>query len=189
MLVMARSFKLFGRITCSCTYRSYHSNHGLSVCGREVNYNLPEVKNNITHNSRLYERHEEYLTNMPMHSTREGVFSVYDRITALKDKEDDNYCLELSEFAGFKMSYGSVPRGNSVIVITRVSGNPCIISNNNGSFKGGTMYPVTVKKHLRTQEIARRNRIPCIYLVDCGGAYLPLQVQYVLLYLSLVYPH
>ena len=113
---------------------------------------------------------------MPVQSTREGVFSVYDRIAALKDKDDDNYCLELSEFAGFKMPYGSVPRGNSVIVITRVSGNPCIIIANNGSFKGGTVYPVTVKKSLRTQEIAQRNRIPCIYLVDSGGAFLPLQV-------------
>jgi len=112
-----------------------------------------------------------------MDSTREGVFSIYDRISALKDKEGDNCCLELSEFAGFKMSYGTVPRGNSVTMITRVSGNPCIITANNGSFKGGTMYPVSVKKNLRAQEIARRNKIPCIYLVDSGGAYLPLQVR------------
>ena len=179
MLVMARSLKSLGR-NVWVTYRSYHSNQGHTAypaCGREVDYNSPEVKNNITHNGRLYRKHEELLTNMPMHSTREGVFSVYDRIAALKDKDDDNYCLELSEFTGFKMPYGSVPRGNSVVMITRISGTPCIITANNGSFKGGTMYPVTVKKHLRTQEIARRNRIPCIYLVDSGGAYLPLQVQ------------
>lgn len=175
---MAHSLKSLGRnvwVTCSCTYRSYHSNQGYTGYP-EVDYNSPEAKNNITYNSRLYKKHEELLTSMPMQSTREGVCSVFDRITALKDN-DDNYCLELSKFAGFKMPYGSVPRGNSVTVITRVSGNPCIITANNGSFKGGTMYPVSVRKNLRAQEIARRNRIPCIYLVDSGGAYLPLQVQ------------
>ena len=177
---MAHSLKpLLGRnvwITCSCTYRAYyHSNQGHTAYP-EVDYNSPEAKNNITHNSRLYKKHEELLTSMPMQSTREGVYSVYDRVTALKDNNDDNGCLELSEFAGFQMPYGSVPRANSVTVITRVSGNPCIITANNGSFKGGTVYPVTVKKNLRAQEIARRNRIPCIYLVDSGGAYLPLQV-------------
>lgn len=175
---MAHSFpKSLGRniwIVRCCTYRSYpryHSN------GREVNYNSPEGKNNITHNTKLYKKHEELLSNMPMDSTREGVLGVYDRITALKDEDDDNYCLELSGFAGFKMPYGNVPCGNTVTMITRVSGNPCIITANNGSFKGGTMYPVSVKKNLRAQDIAQRNRIPCIYLVDSGGAYLPLQVQ------------
>lgn len=180
---MAHPFKSLTRnvwISCSCTYRSYHSNQGRAaypVFGREVNYNSPEVKNNVIHNTKLYKKHEELLTSMPMHSTREGIYGVYDRITALKDKEDDNYCLELSEFAGFNMSYGAVPRGNIVTMITRVSGNPCIITANNGSFKGGTVYPVTLRKSLRAQEIAHRNRIPCIYLVDSGGAYLPLQVR------------
>lgn len=179
-------FKLLGRnvwITCSCTYRSYHAhtgNHGYTaypVIGSEVNYSSAVVKENINHNVKLYNRHEELLSNVSMNSTREGVLGVSDRISALRDKEDDNYCLELSEFAGLKMSYGTVPRGNSMIMITRVSGGPCIISANNGSFKGGTVYPVTLRKNLRAQEIARRNRIPCIYLVDSGGAYLPLQVS------------
>lgn len=175
---MAHRFNWLARIVCSSKYRSYHSNHGdRAICGSEVNYSSSEVKKNLTHNKKLYQKHEQGLSNLPMQSTREGVFSVYDRINALKDKDDDNYCLELSEFAGFKMSYGTVPRGNTVTVITRVSGNPCIISASNGSFKGGTVYPVTIRKSLRAQEIARRNRIPCIYLVDCGGAYLPLQVQ------------
>ena len=161
------------------TYRSYHSNQGHTgypVCGREVDYSSPEAQNNITYSTRLYKKHEEFLSRAPMHSMREGVLGVYERIAALKDEEDDNYCLELSEFAGLKMPYGNVPRGNTVTLITRVSGSPCIITANNGSFKGGTMYPVSVKKNLRAQEIARRNRIPSVYLVDSGGAYLPLQV-------------
>lgn len=178
---MAHAFpKSLGRsvwIASIRTYSGYHSNQGHTVRGREVNYSSPEAQNNITHNSRLYKKHEEFLSSVPMHSTREGVLGVYERITALKDEDDDNYCLELSELAGLKMSYGNVPRGNTVTLITRVSGNPCIITANNGSFKGGTMYPVSVKKNLRAQEIARRNRIPCVYLVDSGGAYLPLQVQ------------
>ena len=178
---MARSIKSLKWhiwVPCSCIYRSYHSNQGqlgYPVCGREVDYTSPAVKDNIMHNSKLYKEHSELLTTMPLQSTKEGRLSVYDRIATLKDGED-GYCLELSEFAGLKMSYGHVPRGNSIVVITRISGNPCIIAANNGSFKGGTMYPITVKKHLRSQEIALRNGLPCIYLVDCGGAHLPLQV-------------
>ena len=59
--------------------------------------------------------------------------------------------------------------------IGRVSGQECVVVANDATVKGGTYYPITVKKHLRAQEIAADNRLPCIYLVDSGGAYLPLQ--------------
>src|SRR5690606_26710739 len=59
--------------------------------------------------------------------------------------------------------------------IGRVSGRECVIVANDATVKGGTYYPVTVKKHLRAQEIALQNRLPCIYLVDSGGAHLPSQ--------------
>ena len=59
--------------------------------------------------------------------------------------------------------------------IGRVSGRDCVIVANDATIKGGTYYPITVKKHLRAQEIARDNHLPCIYLVDSGGAFLPLQ--------------
>ena len=59
--------------------------------------------------------------------------------------------------------------------IGRVAGQECMIVANDATVKGGTYYPMTVKKHLRAQEIAETNRLPCIYLVDSGGAFLPLQ--------------
>lgn len=85
--------------------------------------------------------------------------------------------LELSTLAGYGM-YGSeegVPSGGVVTGIGRVSGVECMIVANDATVKGGTYYPITVKKHLRAQEIAAQNRLPCIYLVDSGGAFLPLQ--------------
>ncbi len=72
--------------------------------------------------------------------------------------------------------YGDeVPGAGIVTGIGRVSGQECIIIANDATVKGGTYFPITVKKHLRAQEIARANRLPCIYLVDSGGAFLPLQ--------------
>ncbi|KAI5946437.1 methylcrotonoyl-CoA carboxylase beta chain, mitochondrial isoform X1 [Manis javanica] len=86
--------------------------------------------------------------------------------------------LELSQFAGYQL-YGNeeVPAGGIITGIGRVSGVECMIIANDATVKGGTYYPVTVKKHLRAQEIALQNRLPCIYLVDSGGAYLPLQAE------------
>ncbi|XP_006197624.1 methylcrotonoyl-CoA carboxylase beta chain, mitochondrial isoform X1 [Vicugna pacos] len=84
--------------------------------------------------------------------------------------------LELSQFAGYQL-YGDeeVPAGGIITGIGRVSGVECMIVANDATVKGGTYYPVTVKKHLRAQEIAMQNRLPCIYLVDSGGANLPRQ--------------
>ena len=82
--------------------------------------------------------------------------------------------LELSTLAGHQM-YGDVPSGGIVTGIGRVNGVDCMIVANDATVKGGTYYPITVKKHLRAQEIAQQHRLPCIYLVDSGGAFLPLQ--------------
>jgi 3-methylcrotonyl-CoA carboxylase beta subunit len=82
--------------------------------------------------------------------------------------------LELSSLAGLNM-YGDVPSGGIITGIGRVSGTNCVVVANDATVKGGTYHPITVKKHLRAQEIAMQNRLPCIYLVDSGGAFLPLQ--------------
>uniref|UniRef100_A0A8C3VQK8 Methylcrotonoyl-CoA carboxylase beta chain, mitochondrial n=1 Tax=Catagonus wagneri TaxID=51154 RepID=A0A8C3VQK8_9CETA len=86
--------------------------------------------------------------------------------------------LELSQFAGYQL-YGDeeVPAGGIITGIGRVSGVECMIVANDATVKGGSYYPVTVKKHLRAQEIAMLNRLPCIYLVDSGGANLPRQAE------------
>ncbi|MGH2376934.1 MAG: carboxyl transferase domain-containing protein [Candidatus Limnocylindria bacterium] len=83
--------------------------------------------------------------------------------------------LELSPLAAYGMYDGDAPSAGIVTGIGRVSGQECVIVANDATVKGGTYYPVTVKKHLRAQEIARENLLPCIYLVDSGGAFLPLQ--------------
>uniref|UniRef100_A0A8C5C3N4 methylcrotonoyl-CoA carboxylase n=1 Tax=Gadus morhua TaxID=8049 RepID=A0A8C5C3N4_GADMO len=86
--------------------------------------------------------------------------------------------LEFSQFAAYQL-YGKeeVPAGGIITGIGRVSGVECVIVANDATVKGGTYYPVTVKKHLRAQEIAQQNHLPCIYLVDSGGANLPRQAD------------
>ena len=83
--------------------------------------------------------------------------------------------LELSPLAAHDMYDGEAPCAGIVTGIGRVSGVECVVVCNDATVKGGTYYPVTVKKHLRAQEVARENRLPCIYLVDSGGANLPNQ--------------
>lgn len=83
--------------------------------------------------------------------------------------------LELSQLAAFGMYDDDAPGAGLISGIGRVAGVDCLIIANDATVKGGTYYPMTVKKHLRAQEIARDNRLPCVYLVDSGGAFLPLQ--------------
>lgn len=83
--------------------------------------------------------------------------------------------LELSQFAAHGMYGGDIAAAGIITGIGRVSGQECVIVANDATVKGGTYYPLTVKKHLRAQEIARENNLPCLYLVDSGGANLPNQ--------------
>ncbi|ANN75781.1 carboxyl transferase domain-containing protein [Bordetella flabilis] len=85
--------------------------------------------------------------------------------------------LELSPLAAHGMYDGEAPGAGLITGIGRVSGTECVIVCNDATVKGGTYYPMTVKKHLRAQEIAAQNRLPCIYLVDSGGANLPQQEE------------
>jgi acetyl-CoA carboxylase carboxyltransferase component len=102
-----------------------------------------------------------------------GKLPVRDRIDLLLDP--GTAFLELSPLAAFGMYDGRVPAAGIITGVGRVSGREALIVANDATVKGGTYYPVTVKKHLRAQEIAEQNRLPCIYLVDSGGAFLPLQ--------------
>ncbi|MGI8491250.1 MAG: carboxyl transferase domain-containing protein [Acidimicrobiales bacterium] len=83
--------------------------------------------------------------------------------------------LELSPMAAFGLYDDEAPGAGIITGVGRVSGRECLIVANDATVKGGTYYPLTVKKHLRAQEVGRQNRLPCIYLVDSGGAFLPLQ--------------
>src|SRR5207248_237768 len=83
--------------------------------------------------------------------------------------------LEIGQLAAWGMYSGDVNSASIICCIGRVSGRECVIVANDATIKGGTYYPMTVKKHLRAQEIAAQNRLPCIYLVDSGGGFLPEQ--------------
>ena len=83
--------------------------------------------------------------------------------------------LELSPLAAHGMYGGDVHSASLITGIGRVSGRECVVIANDATIKGGTYYPMTVKKHLRAQDIARENHLPCVYMVDSGGAFLPLQ--------------
>jgi len=96
-----------------------------------------------------------------------------DRVRALLDPGTPY--LEFSQFAAFGVYDDHVPAAGILTGIGRVSGRECVIVANDATVKGGTYYPLTVKKHLRAQEIAKENNLPCIYLVDSGGANLPNQ--------------
>lgn len=83
--------------------------------------------------------------------------------------------LELSALAGYELYGTDLAAGGVIAGVGRIMGVECMIIVNDATVKGGTYYPITVKKHLRAQKIAEANRLPCVYLVDSGGAYLPLQ--------------
>jgi 3-methylcrotonyl-CoA carboxylase beta subunit len=96
-----------------------------------------------------------------------------DRVNQLLDPGSP--FLELSPLAANGMYNDEAPGAGLITGIGTVSGRQSMIIANDATVKGGTYYPITVKKHLRAQEIAFANRLPCIYLVDSGGAFLPLQ--------------
>jgi acetyl-CoA carboxylase carboxyltransferase component len=104
-----------------------------------------------------------------------GKLPARERIDLLVDP--DGAFLELSALAAWEVYDGQAPSAGIVIGLGVVEGRECVIVANDATVKGGTYFPLTVKKHLRAQEIAEQNRLPCIYLVDSGGAFLPLQAE------------
>jgi 3-methylcrotonyl-CoA carboxylase beta subunit len=104
-----------------------------------------------------------------------GKLLARERIDALLDSGAP--FLEFSTLAAHGMYGGDAPSAGIVTGIGRIHGRECVIVANDATVKGGTYFPITVKKHLRAQEIALENRLPCIYLVDSGGAFLPLQAE------------
>ncbi|MBQ9918623.1 MAG: methylcrotonoyl-CoA carboxylase [Microbacterium sp.] len=105
--------------------------------------------------------------------TARGKMLARDRIDALLDRGSP--FLEVAPLAAFGMYDGDCPAGGVVAGIGLVHGRHVMVVANDATVKGGTYYPITVKKHLRAQEIAAENRLPCVYLVDSGGAFLPMQ--------------
>ncbi|MFD5474112.1 carboxyl transferase domain-containing protein [Streptomyces sp. NPDC127105] len=105
--------------------------------------------------------------------TARGKLLPRDRVDTLLDAGSP--FLELAPLAADGMYDGQAPAAGVVAGVGRVGGRECVIVANDATVKGGTYYPMTVKKHLRAQEVALENRLPCLYLVDSGGAFLPMQ--------------
>src|SRR5271165_2210939 len=138
-------------------------------------------KRNVAEHAALAAEHRERLAAARLggseqarrRHTERGKLLARDRVDALVDRGSP--FLELSPLAATGMYDDEAPAAGIVTGVGRVAGRECVIVANDATVKGGTYYPVTVKKHLRAQEVALHNRLPCVYLVDSGGAFLPRQ--------------
>lgn len=147
----------------------------------QISTSSDEYKNNRAHHARTAEDLKAKLDLAAAgggpkardYQKSQGKMLARERIQALVDPGSG--FLELSQLAGIGLYEDDVPAGGMVTGIGVVSGRPCAIMANDQTVKGGTYYPITVKKHLRLQEIAQANHLPCIYMVDSGGAFLPMQ--------------
>jgi acetyl-CoA carboxylase carboxyltransferase component len=136
----------------------------------------PEFKTNRdTHLKEVAELEEkiQQTINRPSSASNQSKLSARERVNKLIDVGSE--FLEFSTLAGEGLYDDAVPSGGIVTGVGIVAGRPTVIVANDHTVKGGTYYPITVKKHLRAQEIGMQNKLPCVYLVDSGGAFLPMQ--------------
>jgi acetyl-CoA carboxylase carboxyltransferase component len=149
----------------------------------EISPNTPDFKNKEREHLRSVEELKTLLAKIreggsaearKKHESRGKLF-VRERIRLLLD--EDRPFLELSPLAGYQVYSDEVPAAGIVTGIGWIHGNPVMVVANDATVKGGTYLPITVKKHLRAQEIAKENGLACVYLVDSGGAFLPLQAE------------
>ena len=174
------------RLACRTVASYTHSHHAsaLSVLPTAVDTSSPEYQENNQQMQELLDRMNQLHTKIARggndkarekHIAR-GKMLPRDRISALVDPGTS--FMELSALAGHGVYDGEdVPAGGIITGIGTVEGVNCMIVANDSTVKGGTYFPITVKKHLRAQAIAQENRLPCIYLVDSGGANLPHQAD------------
>lgn len=147
----------------------------------QINPNSDEFKLNQTSMQNLVSRLQEIINEIALSSDasalarhkQHGKLLPRERLQHLIDPGSP--FLELSQLAAYKVYTDKVPAAGIITGIGRIANQDCMIVINDATVKGGTYYPLTVKKHLRAQEIAKENHLPCIYLVDSGGAYLPMQ--------------
>ena len=153
------------------------------VLATAIDSESPAFRANVAHNRRLRDELWAKVATAALggneksrerHTSR-GKLLPRERVERLLDPGSP--FLEIGQLAANDLYEGEVPGAGVIAGIGRVSGRQCMIVCNDATVKGGTYYPMTVKKHLRAQEIALENRLPCIYLVDSGGANLPHQAE------------
>ncbi len=147
----------------------------------EIDPRSPEFEANRAHLQSLVDALQRRLQRIALgggdkarsRHTERGKLLPRDRVTALLDAGSP--FLEIAPLAAEDMYEGQAPAAGMIAGIGRIHGMEVVVVANDATVKGGTYFPMTVKKHLRAQEIARENHLPCVYLVDSGGAFLPLQ--------------
>ena len=153
----------------------------MDIIKTHIDVNSSEFKENKNYHLSLLEELKAKLNevkkaggveSVKRHHSR-GKFLARERIEKILD--DGSPFIELSSLAAYKVYEDDVPSAGVITGVGRVHGVECLFVANDATVKGGTYYPLTVKKHLRAQEIALENFLPCIYLVDSGGAFLPKQ--------------
>lgn len=175
MLKLVRGVR---RLSAQCRNNSH-----ATIIGSEINRTDPYYAENKTKMDEIVEELRQKTSEavkggsedaVKRHTAR-GKLLVRDRINRLVDEGSD--VLELSTLAATELYKGQVPSAGIVTAVGKVHGRDCMIVANDSTVKGGTYFPITVKKHLRAQGIAQECRLPCIYLVDSGGAHLPDQAD------------
>jgi acetyl-CoA carboxylase carboxyltransferase component len=148
-----------------------------------ANESSPEYRQNFEHHQNLIADLRGHLervrqggpqASVELHRKR-GKLTARERIAKLMDPGSE--FLELSAMAAFGMYDNEVPAAGVVTGLAVIGGRLCVVVANDATVKGGTYYPETIRKHLRAQEIALENRLPCVYLVDSGGVFLPRQAE------------
>ncbi len=156
---------------------------GMSHINSKVDFGSEEFKSNQFFHQKLANQLKDIKEKLSegggfelrkKHEERKKLFT-RDRIAKLLDPESP--FLEVAALAAFQMYDNQAPGAGLVCGIGRINGLEVMVIANDATVKGGTYFPMTVKKHLRAQEIALENRLPCVYLVDSGGAFLPLQAE------------
>lgn len=155
----------------------------MPILDTQLNTQSPEFKKNTDSMKKLVDDFHKRLQivqqgggsdALKKHKAR-GKLSARERIEKLKDP--GSVFLEIGNLAAWEMYDQSAPSAGVITGIVQIHGRTCVVVANDATVKGGTYFPMTVKKHLRAQEIALENHLPCIYLVDSGGAFLPMQDQ------------
>ena len=155
----------------------------MPVINSNIDKSSSSYKSNYTYNKKIASELQdlkEKIFQMGSKATvkkhiAKGKLNVRQRIALLKDNNSD--FIEFSELAGYQVYDEYLPAGGIITGLITISGRNCIVIANDATVKGGSYFPLTVKKHLRAQEIALENQLPCIYLVDSGGAFLPKQAE------------
>ncbi len=153
----------------------------MDILPNSINPHCAEFKANDAHHRALIAEHESHVNAVKKGGGEAAVAKHHERGKALPLARINQLLdagspfIELSPLAAWELYDSVVPSAGIITGIGHIHGQPCMVVCNDATVKGGTYFPLTVKKHLRAQQIALENHLPCIYLVDSGGAYLPMQ--------------